>query len=125
MVLLLVARLIIGEFAHAMPHDGETVHANTATAAQSHERPCPDHSGKAETKQSADADGATANADHGASHDSDCCKTAGCQCLCVHISVIAMPSFGLNVVLLDQSRAPVSADGLLQDRLSVLLRPPA
>lgn len=126
MILLLLARLTIGEFAHAMPESGDAVHSDLAAAAQPHEPPCPDHTGKpAKAQQSADSVGPAANAHHGASHDTDCCKTAGCKCACVHISAIAMSSFGLSVVLLDQSRVPVSAVGLMQDRLSVLLRPPA
>lgn len=129
MVLLLVARLILGNFggesAYAMPHSGETVQANSAAQAQAHE-PCPDHSNKAvEVMQAAHSEGPTAAAHHGESHDTDCCKTAGCQSLCAHIAAVTMSSFDLNVVLRDQSRSPVSADGLMQDRLSELFRPPA
>lgn len=125
MILLLVARLIMGEFAHAMPHDHKPVAADSAVVAQGQEAPCPDHAGKsAHAMQSVDSE-PIAKVHSGASHDTDCCKTAGCQCLCVHISAIAMPFLGLNVVLLDQSRVPVSADGLIQDRLSALFRPPA
>lgn len=126
MILLLVGRLVIGEFAHAMPHSGELAHSDAAVATQSQDSPCPDHAGKAaDVKQSADSVGPAASAHVNASNDTDCCKTTGCKCLCVHISAIAVPSIGLNVVLLDQSRVPVSADGLMQDRLSALFRPPA
>jgi len=123
-VLLLVARLIIGEFAHAMPHNVAAGHADAVVAAQSHEPPCPDHTGKtAGARQPADSVGPTAAADNGAPHDTDCCNTAACKC--VHISAIATPSLAVNFAFLDQSGVPVFADGLMQDRLSALFRPPA
>lgn len=133
MVLLLVGRLIFGnfggnfggEFAHAMPDDSQAASPNSAAQVQAHE-PCPDHSSKAvEVMQTADSDDPAVAAHQGASHDTDCCKTAGCQSLCAHIAVVAMHSFDLNVVLRDHSGSPVAADGLMQDRLSELFRPPA
>lgn len=125
-VLLLVTRLILGEFAHGMPHHGETAPADLTVAAQPQEAPCPDHAGQpAGGKQSADSVGPTANAHHGASHHTDCCNTAACKCLCVHIAAIATPSLAVELAFLAQSRVAVSADGLLQDRLSALFRPPA
>lgn len=128
-ILLLVARLIVGEFAHAMPGGGEMAHAVAADKAQPHEPACPDNADKtAGVKQStpsADPPGRTVNADHGASHDTDCCKTAACECLCAHITAIATPSLTVSSALLDQSRVPASADGLMLNRLSALFRPPA
>jgi hypothetical protein len=125
-VLLLLTRLVLGEFAHGMPHHGDSAYADPVVATEPHELPCPDHAGEpAGITQSADSAVPTVSAHHGASHETDCCKTAACKCLCAHMSAVATPSLAVSFVLLDQSRVPGSAGGLMQGRLSVLFRPPA
>lgn len=123
MVLLVVTRLMLGEFAYSMPHASEDVVTDQA-AAQSQDAPCPDHADKSATDSSADSDLTAAKHHAGAGHDGSCCKTT-CFCACLHLSAIVTPCSVENVGMLDQYRRPVLAIGPMQDRVSVLLRPPA
>ena len=123
MILLFLARLVVGESAHAMSHHGEAGRGESAAVAQSSEPSCPDHAGTT-GKHSGEAPQPEAGPHHGTAHDPDCCKTVACQCLCVHMSAIVTPSLTTNLALLDQDGVPVPA-GLIQNRLSPVFRPPA
>jgi len=121
-VLLLIARLVLGEFAHAMPHQNES---DVSAAAQVQAVPCPDHGAKpGEGHRSMDSGEATAKAHDAGSHDTNCCKTA-CNCPCLHLSTMAMPSAIVNVAAADQRGFPTDALGHTPDRITLLFRPPA
>lgn len=127
-VVLLIMRLILGEFAHAMPHPSERADPDSAGAAQQQEQPCPDHADMSNVaRPSAESMDVTAEvhtggASHG--HDVDCCKTT-CNCPCLHISAIETPALVMNLVILGQRSIPFAAIGHLPDRISLLFRPPA
>ena len=113
-VLLLVSRLLFGEAAHAMPY--EIAGSETATA--THEQPCPEHSSAAAMHAAHLADADTP--DH-----KDCCSNGGCDCACLHLSVLITPALTVHLAIIDQLRLPASAAGPIQDRVSALFRPPA
>lgn len=117
--LLLVGRLIMGEFAHGMAHD-MTLHSEGA-ASTAETQPCPDHAaGEDRSMPAGDI------ADHGdASHDLSCCESGSCECACVHVSAIANPSLAVELVVIDGSGDSALADGRLLGRPFALFRPPA
>jgi hypothetical protein len=117
-ILLLVMRLIAGEFAHAMPHHMESHDAPSAAIPAT--APCPDHAGKMPQ-----VDVSVASAPQHGSGDADCCNTAACKCLCVHITAMVTPPPTMNCAAFVQLRVPLFADGLLLYRPSALFRPPA
>jgi hypothetical protein len=125
-VLLLIARLVLGEFAYSMPHQADSSHANAAPAVTQaqQEMPCPDHVTTAANSESPTAsEDLTSKPHHPASHE-HCCKT-GCDCACLHLSGLAMPSATLNVVAPEDHPLPAPAFGHTPDRISLLFRPPA
>jgi hypothetical protein len=119
-ICLLVVRLVLGEFAHAMPHQAGapsvSVSSGEATA-------CPGHA-------HASSDGASMTGQHSphekpASQTKDCCKASGCQCPCLHASVIVSSSSMVVPVSLDRSATIICTLGPVQDRIDRLFRPPA
>lgn len=125
-VLLVVARLILGEFAYSMPHDPAA--ATDHVQGQSHENArfsdsgCPEHGGAAGTQ--APTDSTAINPHHGAAHDANCCKTS-CSCPCLHLSAIVTGVGVPSLALLHQQQLPGSASGHTPERVFLLLRPPA
>jgi hypothetical protein len=127
-IFLLVSKLILGEFAHAMPHMVEpatTMNATVVTAASAGQDspPCGSHvqgsseSGQSESNQSHDSSGD----DHAAK---DCCKGGECACPCLH-SPAAASSVPLTMHPAHDDQAAVVIDGATAHRLSGLFRPPA
>lgn len=99
-MILLVTRLVIGEFAHA--HDA--AHTGHDTAAAQESAQCHGTAGGAEVP--------------------DCCKTGGCECPCVFAVPIGFAaSFVLVPVTELRIDASASAVGLVQP--FELFRPPA
>lgn len=121
---------MFGEFAHAMPMDASAP-GDAAVATTAQQPACLDHMGaRAPVNQPEESAGKAGNAHHGpahdgAAHDMDCCESGSCECPCLHISAVAASSLTVNLMLLSQTRLPVFADGLMQERLYLLLRPPA
>jgi hypothetical protein len=117
--LLLVGRLVMGEFAHGMA-EGMTPHSEGA-ASTVETQPCPDHA--------VGEDGAMPVGDiadqEGASHDLGCCESGSCECACVHVSAIASPSAAVELFVIDESGGSALADGRLLARPFALFRPPA
>jgi hypothetical protein len=102
LLLLLVSRLILGEFASAMPDHG-AAHFDHATSTQSSGADaCPDHAGK---------------------HDDNCCKTV-CSCPCLHFSALAVPAL-VTQAALDEARSLLPIIGAMTIHVGRLLRPPA
>jgi hypothetical protein len=123
MVLLLLARLVLGEFAHSMPQDRA---ATADSAAHLRQSACPDHASKPAGAKQGSGSALITKAGHSAAHDSHCCKSGVCQCPCVHISAMASPAPFVALVLLEHNGfVPASVEGLIQDRPGSLFRPPA
>ncbi|MBL8265698.1 CopL family metal-binding regulatory protein [Steroidobacter sp.] len=124
-VLLLIARLVLGEFAYSMPHPAESGHAEAAPAVtQTQERPCPDHvTTAANSENPAVSEDLTSKPHDSASHE-HCCET-GCDCACLHLSGLAMPPATLNVAPPEEHLLAAPAFRHTPDRISLLFRPPA
>jgi hypothetical protein len=117
-IVLLLSRLVFGEFAHALPHAGSltadaAVAAQAAHAAQSTdgESPCAEH------KDTVDRTGTAG--------DHDCCKAGACDCPCMHLPQASLPVFTLSFERNSAVRPVTADDGLVRHRLSTLFRPPA
>lgn len=126
-VLLVVMRLILGEFAYSMPHDsaaaGDQTQAQSHDTAQSNDSGCPDHAGAPGTHPSTDST-AVDETHHGTAHDASCCKTS-CYCPCLHLSAIVTGVGVANLGLFHQQQPPAPAFGHTPERAFLLLRPPA
>jgi hypothetical protein len=86
-ILLILARLVLGELSHAMPHPmphsaaGAIQHEQTSTQAD-----CPDHA----SVQSVEHDVGELVVDaHSSPAGDDCCMT-GCDCPCAYMSAFAL-----------------------------------
>jgi hypothetical protein len=113
--LILTCRLVFGELAHAMPHEGAA--GQETPNAPAH---CEDHA----LAESLDVD---SKALVNESHESrpDCCENGTCGCPCVHVSALDAPRILPFSEPLQTLRATESVSGLAQKQLSTLLRPPA
>jgi hypothetical protein len=117
-ICLLVVRLVLGEFAHAMPHPVEAPNAamNSGEAAA-----CPQHARAADDRASkTDQQSQSEKPGH---QTKDCCKAGGC--LCLHTSAIVASSSVTASTSLDRSTAIICTPGLVQSRIDRLFRPPA
>jgi len=117
-ILLLIARLVLGEFASAMPHHtgGDITEADVV---QSQEMPCPEHA--AEPTQ--DAEDLASKPRVRGGYETHCCKS-GCDCVCVHLSG-AMFVSAVSVAALEQHPHSAAALGHTPHRIFLLFRPPA
>jgi hypothetical protein len=124
-LLLLIARLVLGELAHAVPQQNESTTGDTPAAAHSEEVPCPDHAASKSDAPEVLTDRGEATAKpHGAeSHDTNCCENA-CDCACLHLSALTMPAT-VSVAALDELLVGAAALGHTPDRIFLLFRPPA
>jgi hypothetical protein len=123
-IFLLVSNLILGEFAHAMPHMtqpatamNETAMNEFGTSADHDSPPCGSHvQGGSESEQSHDP----GTDDHAAKN---CCKGGECACPCLHspAATAAVP-FTLPRA---HDQIAVLVEGAAWHRLSGLFRPPA
>ncbi|MGH8174822.1 MAG: CopL family metal-binding regulatory protein [Steroidobacter sp.] len=118
-ILLLIGRLVLGEFVHAAPQ----VHEGATPASQS-QQACPDHAGGPSPDLAEESHHGTP-VDAAPNDAEDCCDTGSCECPCVHVSAMAAPSVAVNLVSPPQTRTAIFADGLLQHRLFAPFRPPA
>jgi hypothetical protein len=136
-IVLLLGRLVLGQSAHAMPHDHEA-HAEPVVKEQSAE-PCHEAASGHESapSQASSASSATPSSvpdtasDVGAdgsarvaAADEDCCETQDCDCACVSVSALAASVPFMKSLLIDPHQAAPLAPALLQDRVSLLFRPP-
>ena len=128
-VVLLVVRLVLGEFAHALPHHtGEEASvADLAAADSAATVDCPDHANSkqdeehpAETK----SDSHTIDESSSKQHGAECCETT-CDCACVHITPVAgfLPSTTLG--MLDSTNIAGPSVRPSRPVLSGIFRPPA
>jgi hypothetical protein len=107
-IFLLVSKLILGQFVHAMPSTAEpALTMNDIATSVGHDAPpCGDH----------------AQADDHASKS--CCKGGECACPCLH-SPAAAAVVSFIVQSAHDDRAATHIDGAAWHRLSALFRPPA
>jgi hypothetical protein len=115
-MILLVTRLVLGDFVHA--HDGIGDHAAAAAdvADPSH---CLDHAKHPGNPSQSD----TNHSDSGTSTP-DCCKAAKCACPCLHTPAVASVS-SPTLAHMTGSRAVALAFGDTPNRPFKLFRPPA
>jgi hypothetical protein len=116
-VFLMVSRLIVGEFAHAMPHS-EAAAKDVAVLASETMAACQDHEGVAAEPSSAPAHGTHADED-------DCCKAKGCKCPCVHLPSAVPEPVVVGMAHHDLHRLSEPTLGIATQRLSAVFRPPA
>lgn len=119
MALLLVSRLVLGEFAHAMPSSHAPVEAEVA-AASSQNADCPQHKAASHGTGSQSSDIASAADEH-----HNCCISGACQCPCMHVPAAAVASFTPTSLHANHERIMNFANGFACDRLWSLFRPPA
>jgi len=116
-ICLLVVRLVLGEFAHAMPHQAEApntaVNSGEAAACPQHAHAADDRASQMDQQSQSEKPGQT----------KDCCKAGGC--LCLHASAIVASSSVIASTSLDRSTAIICTLGLVQRRIDRLFRPPA
>lgn len=123
-VVLLIARLVLGELANAMPHHAD-LSEGAAVAAQVEGMPCPEHAASSPASE-----GPTGFADleskprGSTAHETHCCK-GGCDCACVHASALGMPAVAVHVVALEKHLLSAAALGHTPHRIFLLFRPPA
>lgn len=119
----MMSRLIVGEFAHAMPHSNAPADMPASDAAAlvgESAAACPDHENAGATSQQ------SSEQSHGVhGEDEDCCKANGCECPCVHLPPAAGDPSVMAVAKPDSHRLSEPVLGAAARRLSALFRPPA
>jgi hypothetical protein len=124
-VLLVLARLVLGEFAHAMPHEEPSNDWQVAAAEHAQELPCPDHAGTSDSSESpTDSEDLTSKSHDPASHSTHCCQNS-CDCACLHLSALAISNVTAGVATTEQHLIPAAQLGHTPDRIFLLFRPPA
>ena len=118
MTLLILSRLVLGEFAHGMPVSHAPTHAEIV-AAVSQNADCPQHDAAAGAGDEPPHLQSSSEAHH------DCCKSGACQCPCMHAPAALVASFIATSVYVDHGRIMTPVDGFVCDRLWPLFRPPA
>lgn len=123
-IFLLVSKLILGEFTHAMPHMAQDMGQsatmmNEIVASASHDSPpCGSHGQTgSESGQSQDS----SSDDHAAK---SCCKGGECACPCLHTPA-ATAAVSLAMQPTHDDQVGVLIEGATWHRLSGLFRPPA
>lgn len=124
-VVLLIARLVLGEFANAMPRHADLGEIEAGVAAQTDSMPCPDHAASSPASEAPTDFADLADKPHDSTvHETHCCNGA-CDCACVHASALAMPAAAVNMVALEKHLASAAALGHTPHRTFLLFRPPA
>jgi hypothetical protein len=118
MTLLLLSRLVLGEFAHAVPVSHAPAEPEVV-AAGSQNADCPQH------EAAGGAGSESSDIESSADPHHDCCKSGACQCPCMHAPAALVASFVATSVHVDHGRIMTRANGFACDRLWLLFRPPA
>jgi hypothetical protein len=131
-IVLLLGRLVLGQTAHAMPHDHEA-HPEPVVIEQAAE-PCHEaagghdsgssHTPAAPSAPSSVPDLAAGESESVPAADENCCETQECDCACVSVSALAASVPFMKPLLIDLHQAAPPSPALLQDRISLLFRPP-
>jgi hypothetical protein len=121
-IFLLVSKLILGQFTHAMPHMAEPAIAMnevvTSVPASHDNPPCGSHvQAGSELGQSQETSGDA----HAAK---SCCEGGECACPCLH-SPAANAAVSFTMQSAHDDQAAVLVEGAAWHRLSALFRPPA
>ena len=119
MALLLLSRLVLGEFAHAMPAQHVPVEPEVVAAADNQSVDCPQHEAASGAGSQSSHSQSASDAHH------DCCKSGACQCPCMQVPAVLVASFITTSVHVDHGRIMKAVQGFTCDRLWSLFRPPA
>jgi hypothetical protein len=119
MALLLLSRLVLGEFVHAMPAQHAPVEPEVVAAAGNQSGDCPQHEAASGAGNQSSHSQSASDAHH------DCCKSGACQCPCMHVPAALVASFITTSVHVDHGRIMNPVNGFTCDRLWSLFRPPA
>ena len=116
-IFLLVSNLILGQFAHAMPHAASATTDEVVAQAGQDNPACGEHApaGSSDSSQDSEMDG---------SSDEDCCERGECACPCLH-STAAGAVLLLAVPYMNAGQIAALVEGAAWHRLSALFRPPA
>lgn len=124
-VVLIIARLVLGEFAHAMPHHEKSEHSGLPAVAQTQEVPCPDHEDAPDaTQRSTDTGEHEGGVQSDDSHTLHCCNST-CDCPCLHLSALASPAVTFRAAPVHESFVSSPTIGQAPGRIDRLFRPPA
>lgn len=115
-IFLLMSNLILGEFAHAMPHMAAATMDEVVALAGQDSPACGDHAqaGSPDSSQDSNTD---APAD-------DCCERGECACPCLH-SPAASTVVPVSALYVNAEKIADLVEGAAWHRLSALFRPPA
>ena len=127
-IALLLARLLLGDFVHAVPH-GEHLQPIDKAQSTALAGDCPDHAASVHIGHSGghESDGAShdgADPAHHAGKD-DCCKSTACNCLCAHLAPLMTSTQSPAEAFGADPGVSLSCIATPTDRLSALFRPPA
>lgn len=116
-IFLLVSNLILGQFAHAVPHVAAATTDEVVALADQDSPACGDHvqAGSSDQAQDSSTDSPA---------DKDCCERGGCACPCLH-SPAAAAAAPVTVQCASADRVAVPVEGAAWHRVSALFRPPA
>lgn len=119
LMFLLMTRLVVGEFSHAMPMQamGAMDHATSGVAADA--EACPEHDTKSQS-----APQISHEMDH-SSGEQDCCKSGECECPCLHVPCASFDVIGVNRIAPTEQRGLEREAFIISQRPSGLFRPPA
>jgi len=124
-MILLMARLVIGELGHAMPVTAMLPMEQAASAMSD----CPEHEGGGAqlsvAHQDAASEGATAHSGEHSSGEHDCCKSGDCECPCLHLPCAALDAVVMNPVEITILALAHGVEAVPAARPSGLFRPPA
>lgn len=120
-VFLLVGRLVLGEFVHAMPL-GMVVPDGAAVIVSLDHRtpPCPEH-----TAMNTTATVDSADVQPSQSAEKNCCESGSCECPYAHLSAAVLASQLISCASVSCICVAAASDGIAHPRLSNPFRPPA
>lgn len=119
-MLLLMARLVIGELGHAMPIAGMLpIEQGTSELSD-----CAEHeAGDVQPMQHHGGASDDATAHSGGEHD--CCKSGDCECPCLHLPCASLDAAVMNSLAVTLVQLAHGADAVPSARPTGLFRPPA
>ncbi len=120
--MLLVARIVLGEFAHAQPHHQQAPVVESSTSVD-----CPDHATSTQNGQHAEeleSDSQPADVSASAHGGVECCELT-CDCACVHVTPVAGGFIDTPFALLNAAIIAGSSARPFGPILGGIFRPPA
>jgi hypothetical protein len=124
LIFLLMARLVVGEFGHAMPVAAMSSPSEHTATQMVGDPACAEHESGKQAPMAAHGDAAedaTAHSDG----EHDCCKSGDCKCPCLHVPCVSLDAAVMNPVAIALLRSPHGVDVVSSVRPARLFRPPA